>query len=245
MLELYYDFHIHSCLSPCGSDDMTPQNIVNMAVLAGYDIIAAADHNSMGNCKAVIRAAEQMGILAVPAMELSTMEEVHVLCLLPDLEAAGEFDKYVYTRLPDILNRKDIFGSQIFMDEQGHVLGEEKKLLISATSIGIYEVYDLVRSYGGTAIPAHVDRNSFSLISNLGFYDRDMKFPAIELTAGCDGETFEQIHEIRLPHIVNSDAHALEQIPDPKRKIRLNHLSAREVIQAIAVASLANPETFL
>ena len=233
MFELYYDFHIHSCLSPCGSDDMTPENIVNMAVLAGYDVIAVADHNSMGNSKGVMEAAKQAGILAVPAMELSTSEEVHILCFLPDLTAACEFDKYVYTKLPDIRNRADIFGKQIYMDGQGCVLGEEEKLLISGTGIGIYEIYALVKSYGGTAIPAHADRNSFSLISNLGFYDQAMGFPAIELTANCDSRIFEQKHATGLPHIVNSDAHSLDQIPDPKRKIRLNHISAKEVIRAI------------
>ena len=233
MHELYYDFHIHSCLSPCGSEDMSPLNIVNMAVLAGYDVIAVADHNATGNCRGVMEAAEQVGLLAIPAMELSTIEEVHILCLLPDLSAADAFGKYVYSKLPDIKNRSDIFGSQMYMDGQGHVLGKEEKLLISATTIGIYEIYDLVKSYGGTAIPAHVDRHSFSLISNLGFYDPAMQFPAIELTAHCDGHAFKQTHAISLPHMVNSDAHSLEQIPDAKRRIRLKHISVKEVIHTI------------
>ena len=233
MFEIYYDFHIHSCLSPCGSEDMTPQNIVNMAILAGYDVIAVADHNSMGNSRGVIEAAEQAGLLVVPAMELSTAEEVHVLCLLPDLVAADEFDKYVYSKLSDVQNRRDIFGSQIYMDGQGRILGEEERLLVSATSIGIYEVYDLVKSYGGTAIPAHADRNSFSLISNLGCFDPNMKFPAIELTANCDSHEFKKIHKISLPHIVNSDAHNLEQIPDAVKKIKLERISAKAIIQTI------------
>ena len=233
MFELCYDFHIHSSLSPCGSDDMTPQNIVNMAVLAGYDIIAVADHNCMKNCKGVIQAAEQAGLLAIPAMELSTAEEVHILCLLPDLTAAAELDKYVYSKLPAIQNRADIFGRQIYMDGHGRVLGEVEKLLISATDIGIYDVYDLVKSYGGTAIPAHADRGSFSLISNLGFYDPAMRFPAIELTANCDADSFKHAHKISLHHIINSDAHSLEQIPDAGQKIRLNRVSAKAVIEAI------------
>ncbi|MDO5479206.1 MAG: histidinol-phosphatase, partial [Clostridia bacterium] len=29
-MKLYYDLHIHSALSPCGDNDMTPNNIVNM-----------------------------------------------------------------------------------------------------------------------------------------------------------------------------------------------------------------------
>ena len=31
MPEFAYDLHIHSCLSPCGDEDMTPANIAGMA----------------------------------------------------------------------------------------------------------------------------------------------------------------------------------------------------------------------
>ena len=233
MLELYYDFHIHSCLSPCGDDEMTPQNIVGMAALAGYNVIAVADHNSTRNCKAVMEVAEQMGLLAVPAMELTTREEVHVLCLLPNLDMAEQFGRYVYAKLPNIKNRADIFGRQLCMDAKDRIVEEEDKLLLSATDIGIYEVYDLVKYYGGTAIPAHIDRNSFSVISNLGFYDDAMQFPAVELTANCDIQFFKQTHNILLPHIVNSDAHTLEQIPDAVNKIQISSFCAKEVIRAI------------
>ena len=244
MRALYYDFHVHSCLSPCGSDDMTPRNIAGMMALAGYEVIAVADHNSTRNTRAVLEAAKQAGLLAVPAMELCTREEVHVLCLLPDLESADAFGRHVYETLPDIQNRADIFGRQLHMDERDQVIGEEEKLLISAADIGMYEVCDLLISYGGTVIPAHIDRPSFSLISNLGFYDPAMQFPAVELSADCDGQAFMQAHQIALPHMVNSDAHDLNQIPDAKRKIRLNHLSAKGVVEAIE-ASRENPEILL
>ena len=233
MPELYYDFHIHSCLSPCGDDEMTPKNIVGMAALAGCNVIAVADHNSTKNCKAVMEAAKQAGLLAVPAMELTTKEEVHVLCFLPDLAAAEDFGRYVYGKLPNIKNRADIFGRQLYMDAQDQIIGEEDKLLLSAADIGIYEVYDLVKSYGGTAIPAHIDRGSFSLISNLGFYDSAMQFPAVELTANCDIRAFKQAHNISLPHFVNSDAHTLEQIPDAVNKILAGSFCAQGVIRAI------------
>ena len=233
MLDLYYDFHIHSCLSPCGDDEMTPQNIVGMMELAGYDVFAVADHNSTRNCKAVAEVAKQSGLLFIPAMELTTSEEVHILCILPNLDAALQFGQYVYTKLPNIKNRADIFGRQLCVDAKGQIVGEEDRLLLSATDIGIYEVYDLVKSYGGTAIPAHINRSSFSLISNLGLYDDAMKFPAVELTANCDSRAFKQTHNISLPHLVNSDAHTLEQIPDAKNKIQVRELCAKEVIRAI------------
>ena len=233
MWELYYDFHIHSCLSPCGDNEMTPQNIVGMVKLAGYDVIAVADHNSTGNAQAVAKVAQHENLLFIPAMELTTKEEVHVLCLFPNLDMAEAFGQYVYAKLPNIKNRADIFGKQLYMDALDQVIKEEEKLLLSATEIGIYEVYDLVKSYGGTAIPAHINRPSFSLISNLGIYDNEMKFPTVELTANCDHQAFKQTHHISLPHLINSDAHRLEQIPDAKNKIRVSSLCAKGVIQAV------------
>ena len=233
MIELYYDFHIHSCLSPCGSDDMTPRNIAGMAALAGYNVIAVADHNSARNSKATAEAAEQLGLLVIPAMELITKEEVHVLCLLPDFNAAEQFDRYVYDRLPNIQNKANVFGRQLYMDADDRIVGEEGKLLISAADIGIYDICSLIKLYGGVAIPAHIDRPSFSLISNLGFYDADMRFPAVELTANCDSSAFKQAHNILLPHFVNSDAHALDQIPDAKNTIRVSRLCVKEIIKAI------------
>ena len=233
MAELYYDFHIHSCLSPCAAEDMTPRNIVNMMALAGFDIIAVSDHNSTLNCPAVVAAAQEVGIIAVPAMELTTLEEVHVLCLLPDLAAAKEFGDYVYSRLPEIINRPEIFGEQQQMDANDRPLKKVEKLLISAADIGIYDVYELVKSYGGTALPAHIDRQSFSLISNLGMYDPTMQFPLVELSKNCEVDGFKAMHKLNLGHIINSDAHNLEQIPDPQYKIQVADLSAKGVIQAI------------
>ncbi|MDI9489318.1 MAG: PHP domain-containing protein, partial [Bacillota bacterium] len=95
MLKLSYDLHIHSCLSPCSDEDMTPANIVNMAKLLGLDVIAVTDHNSCRNCPAVYNYAQKNNILVIPGMELCTMEEVHVLCFFEELENAMAFDKYV------------------------------------------------------------------------------------------------------------------------------------------------------
>lgn len=99
-MNVYYDLHMHSCLSPCGADDMTPNNLVNMAALAGLQVIAVADHNTTKNVPAATKVGQQVGVLVVPAMELTTKEDIHVLCLLPDLDAAEAFREYVYARLP-------------------------------------------------------------------------------------------------------------------------------------------------
>ena len=118
MTDLYYDLHIHSCLSPCGDNDMTPANIAGMAHVKGLDIIALTDHNACRNAPYVMKAAQAYGITVIPGMELTTSEEAHVVCLFPDIEAALAFDAFVYERLQKVENRKDIFGDQLIMNEE-------------------------------------------------------------------------------------------------------------------------------
>lgn len=177
MREYSFDLHLHSCLSPCGSDDNTPANLAGMCALAGLDIVALTDHNTTGNCAAFCAAAERYGLLALPGMELTTLEEAHIICLFPDLACASAFDAIVHHRLPPMVNDPAVFGPQVLMDADDRVLGEETALLAGATGIGVYEVADLVRSFGGTAFPAHIDRPSFSVLSNLGLWDPAMAFP--------------------------------------------------------------------
>ena len=88
MIPLYYDLHIHSCLSPCGDDDMTPANLVGMAAVKGLDVIALTDHNSCKNCPAAMYHGANYGVTVIPGMELTTEEEVHVICLFPTLKDA-------------------------------------------------------------------------------------------------------------------------------------------------------------
>jgi len=145
-IPLQYDLHIHSCLSPCGDLDMTPNNIVGMAKISGLDVIAVTDHNSCKNCPAVMKVAEGYEILAIPGMELTTMEEVHVVCLFETLEDALSFGNYVDEKLIPIENREDIFGQQLICNEEDEVIGKESRLLINATTISFDDVYELVTS---------------------------------------------------------------------------------------------------
>ena len=155
MPEFAYDLHIHSCLSPCGDEDMTPANIVGMAALKGLDVIALTDHNSCKNCPAIKKAAQEYGISVIPGMELTTMEEVHVLCLFPELSRAMDFDAYVYERLLPFPNREDLFGRQIIYNENDEPAGKVEYLLISSTQITFSAAQDIVEQFGGVMIPAH------------------------------------------------------------------------------------------
>lgn len=152
MIPLFYDLHIHSCLSPCGDDDMTPANIAGMAAVKGLDVIALTDHNSCRNCPAAMYHGERYGVTVIPGMELTTQEEVHVICLFPTLENALAFDALVYEKLMPFPNREDIFGKQQIMDQEDRVIGTVENLLINATSISFDDVFPWQQLMAGSHI---------------------------------------------------------------------------------------------
>lgn len=235
MIRIFYDLHLHSCLSPCGSGDMTPNNLVNMALLLGYDIIALTDHNSCRNVPAAVRAGAARGLPVVPGMELCTQEEAHVICLFPTVEAALDFDRYVAQRIPKIRNRPEIFGCQTVMDEQDTVIGEEETLLLNAASISVNHVRSLACGFGGTAFPAHVDRSAYSVLSSLGSLPPEADFTAAEISAKGDVQTLlHRNPELRdLILLKNSDAHYLENMPDPSASVLLPEKSPKCLIAAL------------
>ena len=234
-MKLYYDLHLHSCLSPCGDKDMTPANIAGMAKLAGLSIVAVSDHNTTRNCRAFFECANKYELLAIPAMEVNTKEEVHVLCLLPSLAAAEDFDIFVSERLPAIKNRPDFFGDQIIMDSKDNVIGREERLLTSAADISIYEIVAVLGNYGGLAIPAHIDRSSNSVISNLGFVSKEMNFSVTEITRRGDPVALGADNAALRgkPYITNSDAHYLTDIFDAEYSLEIADFTIQSVLDAI------------
>lgn len=234
-MELFYDLHIHSCLSPCGDDDMTPANIVGMAAVKGLDVIAVTDHNSCKNCEAAMAAGEEYGVLVVPGMEICTAEEVHAVCLFPDLERAMDFDGLVHSLLPPVENRPEIFGRQQIYDCGDQVRGEEPYLLINACAISFDSLWELVRQRDGVMFPAHIDKTANSLIANLGFIPPDSQFTAAEV------KDLKHLHRLRRENpylegcriVSNSDAHYLEHIHEPELTISVGERSAAAVVRAL------------
>lgn len=236
--QVSYDLHLHSCLSPCGDAEMTPGNIVGMAVVKELDVIALTDHNTCKNCPAFLKLAEAYGITALPGMELTTSEEVHVLCLFETLEDAMHFDAYVYEHLLPIKNEPAIFGEQLILNEDDEVIGEVENLLINATDISFGEVFDLMEQFHGLMIPAHLDKTTTSLFSNLGFIPPDSKFVVAEL------KDFGALHRLRKEHpylnscnvISDSDAHYLPDIHEPEYTLLVPEKTPRGVITALKTA---------
>lgn len=232
-MKLYYDFHLHSCLSPCGDDDMTPWNMVNMAKILGLDIIAVTDHNSCGNCRSAMKVGELAGITVVPGMELCTAEEIHCVCLFDDIEKAEQFSLYVKGTMPPVRNREEIFGNQLLMDEGDTILGTEEILLTTASSIGIDSLPGIVKEYGGVCFPAHIDRESYSILSSLGDFPPELEVNAFELTPKADEkEYFSNYDFLEGKKLLrNSDAHYLENMREREFSLELEENSAHALIE--------------
>ena len=238
--EYHYDLHMHSCLSPCADDDMTPNNMVNMAQMCGLDIIAVTDHNAVSNCAAAMEVGRRSGLIVLPGMELTTSEEIHVVCLFPDIGPAREFAAGVYDSLPPIDNRPDIFGRQILLNDQDEPAGEERRLLLNASGLGIYEVPAAVEALGGVAILAHIDRHSNGVLGVLGDIDPLMGYSLAELSPLARADDYrERFSFLRYTH--DSDAHQLWNIAEAGEDnvLRGEFATAADVIAALRALGLS------
>jgi len=233
-MKIAYDFHIHTALSPCGDEDMTPNNIVNMSILKGLNVIAITDHNTCRNALSCMQCAEGTDLLVLPGMEVETSEECHVVCIFETIEQAIKMEEEVSSHLPKIKNRTDIFGHQMIMDKEDNVIGEEENLLVTATSLSVSQVSHLASSLGGASFPAHIDKTSYSVISNLGFIDDSYGFKTVEIkNPERVKELYEKHHLSRFKIIHNSDAHYLQDISECLYFLDTPHLTAKQIIDII------------
>ncbi len=222
MNRYYYDLHIHSCLSPCADDDNTPANIVGMATLCGLNILALTDHNTTKNCPAFFAAAKAFGIIAVAGMELTTSEDIHVICLFEGLDDAMRFGEEIEKHRVLIKNRPDIFGRQLIVDADDNVIGEEENLLSNATDISVNDVPRLVGLFNGISYPAHIDREANGIISVLGTLPDDPEFCAVEFHDADKIEAYSKDYNITdKVKIISSDAHYLTDIKDKENYFEL------------------------
>ena len=221
-MKFYYDLHIHSILSPCGDDDNTPNNIAGMANLCGLNIVALTDHNSAKNCPAFFEAARKYDIIPVAGMELTTSEDIHVVCLFEQLADALAFDKYVEENRLKIKNRPEIFGRQVIMDGMDEQTGEVDDLLINASNISADNVCEIVCKFGGVCYPAHIDRDANGIIAILGTLP-DCGFGYYELHDKSRLNYYADRFSIPDDRfIISSDAHRLTDLQDGANYLELN-----------------------
>ncbi len=215
MSRWYYDLHLHSCLSPCADNDNTPFNMVGMGRLAGLQIMALTDHNTCRNCPAFFEAARQNGIVPVPGMELTTAEDIHMVCLFEMLEEAMRFDEEIAKRRIRIPNRTDIFGEQWVYNEKDEPVEQEGDLLPNATTVSLDEAAALVAEYGGICYPAHIDRQANGIIAALGMMPPTPRFTCVEFHDGEKEAEYRQKYGLSgMTAVVSSDAHVLWDIRD-------------------------------
>ena len=215
MNRYYYDFHLHSCLSPCADDDNTPSNIAGMGVVSGLNIMALTDHNTCKNCPAFFEAAKRNGIIPIAGMELTTSEDIHIIFLFEHLENAMEFSRGIEKRRILFKNRVDVYGEQIIMDGEDNPIGVEEYLLTPATTVSVDECPELAKSFGGICYPAHIDRQANGIIATLGTFPDIKGFNCVEFHDKEKIDEYRKNYDLgnRLA-IVGSDAHFLWDIRD-------------------------------
>lgn len=215
MNRYYYDFHLHSCLSPCADDDNTPANLAGMGTLSGLNIMALTDHNTCKNCPAFFAAAKRNGIIPIAGMELTTSEDIHIIFLFEQLENAMEFDREIEKRRILVKNRVDIYGEQVIMDENDNPVGVEEYLLTPATTVSVDDCPSLAKSFGGICYPAHIDRQANGIIATLGTFPDVKGFNCVEFHDKAKREEYFEKYKLGNRFaLVGSDAHYLWDIRD-------------------------------
>ncbi len=231
MIRLAADLHIHSCLSPCGDKDMTPNNIANMAAIKGLEMISLTDHNSARNLPVTDAVCRQLGLLFVPGIEVQTAEEVHLLCYFNDLDCAMRFGALMEEALPPIPNNKEIFGEQLVCNDEDEVVEQIDVLLLQSVRYSISEVFSKVTSMGGLCVPAHINRQANSLLYILGFFPKEPVFTAVEVSPNAPPPTVD----LGRRHILySSDAHNLADIFEADNFISLQRKTVRAFIDKYA-----------
>lgn len=218
---MLYDFHMHSCLSPCGDDEMTPNNIAGMSHIAGLSIISLTDHNCTLNLPRVKKCAEAFGIKFIPGIEVCTNEDIHVLCYFETLEICLEFGNLIANKLPRIKNKENIFGNQLIMDSADNVIDRFDYLLLNGCEYSLYETVNLCHKMGGIAVYAHIDKNSYSVLSVLGAMPPEIHIDGVELYHLENRLTLinQGLLSEDMPYMTNSDAHYLENIGEKEQHI--------------------------
>jgi PHP family Zn ribbon phosphoesterase len=230
------DLHIHTCLSPCGELAMSPRAVVERARAAGLDLIAVTDHNTTENAAAVIEAARGTELAVLPGIELTTAEEVHILGLFDPVADLGPFQAAVYRNLPDVPSKKKFVKDQVLVDAQDYVTGFSPRCLFGATLFSVHDAVDLIHGHGGLAIACHVDRESFSIVSQLGFIPPGLGLDAVEVSPRLTVAEarkalgpFDPLAMVRF-----SDAHQPEEIGCAATDLLVASPSLGEVRKALA-----------
>lgn len=242
--EFEADLHMHSCLSPCADLYMTPMRMAQRARSEGLDMMALCDHNSAENVIFGMRACARLGgPVFFPGLEISSTEEVHVVGIFCEVEKALMMQRTVYRRLPADVHNSDLFGEQIIVNENDEVEGFSEKMLIGSVDMDLKSVVDHIHELDGIAIAAHIDREAFGVVGQLGFIPDDVEFDAVELSgpaaaAAAGGEGRGEMGKKypgseKFPVLFSSDAHRLDEIGARTTRFLLKEPGLDEIRMAL------------
>jgi predicted metal-dependent phosphoesterase TrpH len=231
MREIRADLHIHTCLSPCGELEMVPTAIVRQVKALGLDMIAVCDHNSTENALAVMRAGESKSVRVIPGIEITTREEVHILGLFKQEAQLERIQRLVDENLSGE-NDADAFGPQVVVDQRDEPIDLNTRLLIGATDLRLSDVVDSIHDAGGIAIAAHIDREGFGLIGQLGLIPPGLKLDALEVSPRVSHKEWDEAWPA-FPVITSSDAHQLSNIGKSYTSFLVEEANFEEIYKAL------------
>lgn len=236
MRKFVADLHVHSLLSPCAAVEMTPRNIVWHAVQHEVDIIAITDHNACDNVVAALEAAKGTEVTVLLGMEVESKEEAHLIVLFEKMRQLKAWEQFIKSHLSGRLNDAERFGAQFIVDAEDNFIAEKTELLLTSLTVGVSEITSQVKNLGGICIASHVDRPTYSIISQLGFIPPDVDLAAVEVSRNMSiAHAAERIPAIgRLPVITASDAHVMDDfVNGPKTTFYLEQPTIEEIRQAL------------
>lgn len=225
-MKICYDLHIHSALSPCAENDMTPINIVAKASACGLEMLSITDHNAIDNVASAMLVGEALGVTVVPGIEVQTSEEIHFVCYFETFDDLKNF--YKNLSFVVVKNRPDIFGEQLIINEDDEIVGSVERLLITSSNTSESDISKLAERYNGVAIPAHIDRDYNGIIAILGTLPNG--YSSVELSGNCTDvqrQEFEKSHRI----LIGSDSHTIEAIGVRKHLINLEQNTPKALLK--------------
>jgi PHP family Zn ribbon phosphoesterase len=183
----WVDLHLHTALSPCGELEMGAADIVKRAREVGLDIIAVTDHNACDNYPAIAVIAKGNPVV-LPAMEVQTAEDIHMVTIFPEYEKTLDFKNWLWQKMPQTKNDPEVFGYQVVVDENDDIVRMEDILLLQGIGIDIDTIVKTANDRGAITILAHVDRPSFAYPAVLGPFPDDYPTDAFELSWRLNSE---------------------------------------------------------
>ena len=229
------DLHVHTVLSPCGDLEMSPSAIVRRAAALGLDMIAITDHNTTRQVRTCQKIGRDMGIVVLGGVEVTTQEEAHALAYFENDDQLGQMQEFLDRHLPKIPNDEDRFGYQLIVDEDENIVGEEPYHLLNAIDVDVDGIYEEVHRIGGLFVPAHVNKGSTSLMSQLGFIPPDLRADALEINRFTTRE--EMLRKFaylkRFNFITDSDAHLLPSLGEAYTLLTMQHRTFAELRMAL------------